>query len=279
MKPIPYLHGLTLGDTTLAYHPEIHAYRVVVKTTHPSMERVFIEAFQPYSIDGIIRKYPVKGGAVPYEWEIYTWIPEKLGQILSSKDVNYLEKTYRDPEAFANLLAGLFDSDGTISINVVKRKRLKYKPLVEFKLALINTNRSLLEYIRCAIINHFNIFMNINENKSNRKRDRIKGTKIVWELVTKKQHYIKEIIKILIQRIAHEERLKKMQLAYQILENKITNINTIEMIRKNIGQEIRNAIKQYILEAERSYERMVKYLILPDGSIVEKPIVRPKRKV
>ena len=54
--PIPYLHGLTMGNIAIFYDNRVKKYRVHIETTHPAMEKVFIYAFQPYSLDRIISK-------------------------------------------------------------------------------------------------------------------------------------------------------------------------------------------------------------------------------
>ena len=275
--PIPYLHGLIMGDVSIRFEEKIKKYRVLISTTHPSMEKVFIHAFQPYSLDGVIRKYPVKGGATSYKWMLYTWLDEKLGSKLTIRRIEYLKEAYSSFPEFLWFLAGLFDSDGSIAITINRRKRLKYKPLVEYKFCIISTNRDLLEFIQNIITSKFNIYVGIRKNRLMRKKAISPGKKQTWELAISSSKGLKTILDNLFPLIQHRERKLKAKFLLDILDGKIErNPDIVYKLREQINNMIKLETKAYISEAEEAYRRMYKYLIYQDKVIREK-VTKPRR--
>jgi len=270
--PIPYLHGLTLGDVTIFYDSKVKKYRVHIETTHPAMEKVFIYAFQSYSLDGVIRKYPTKGGAVPYRWTLYTWINPQLGKILSNKDLGIVDIYAQKLENIAAFISGLMDSDGSIIISIKRRKRLNYKPIVEYEIGLFNSNKELLIKIMKAM-KMFNISLNIRKNCDLTKKTIRRGKRIVWELYTSRTSEIKKLLPLLLSHMKNSERIERALLLKSITEGKVPKDPTlIAELREKINSKISRKVHEYIKWARECYKNKIKYLIYSDGTIVEQKV-------
>jgi len=267
--PIPYLHGLCVGDVTVQYDRHLHKYRVQLKTTHPAMEKVFIKAFQPYSIDGIIRKYPVKGGATPYEWTLYTWIPQWLGEVLSNRDSHVVKVYEKSLDELIAFISGLMDSDGSIIISIKRRRRLNYTPLVEYEISIYSSNRPLLINIK-DVLAKYGIKMNLRKNSDVTRKTKRKGHVIVWQLYTSKTSEITKLLSFLLKYMKNEDRIEKALLLKRMIKGEIPKDPTlISKLRNKINSKIMKEVNKYIKDAERCYKNKIKYLIYQDGIYIK----------
>ena len=270
--PIPYLHGLTMGDVTIFYDNRVKKYRVHIETTHPAMEKIFIYAFQPYSLDGIIRKYPTRGGAVPYRWTLYTWIKPQLGKILSNKALEIIDRYAQKIEDVSAFISGLIDSDGSIIISIKRRKRLNYKPIVEYEVGIFNSNKELLMKLMKAM-QMFNVILKIRKNCDLTKKTIRKGKRIVWELYTSRTAEIRKLLSLILPYMKNKERIERALLLKSIIEGEIPKDPIlIARLRKEINDKILHEVREYTKQAEECYRNGVKYLIYSNGTIVKEKV-------
>ncbi len=275
---IAYAHGLVLGDVTLIKDKRIpNLWRAQVSTTHPALERAFIEGFLPLSIDGKIRKYPVRGGATPYKWNIYAWMSAEIANILAIKGPRAVVLYGESKDLLAAFTAGLFDSDGGVTLSITRRKRMNYKPRFEPRVAIYNSDRALLEELR-KLWFRYGIKLRVRKDRSPQLNRPWKGKLIVYELASASYSTIVNFLSTILPYMKHWEKITKAKITINHIMSTIPwKSQPIAHLRDKISLLIKEQVQEYIRQAEQAYKNRKAYIITRSG-IVERNIKRPKRK-
>ena len=272
-----YAHGQTLGDATLI--KARRQWRVTLSTTHPALEKAFAQAFLPLSLDGKIRKYPVQGGATPYKWILWTTIKPETAKTLAIKGKQAIQLYANNKQLLAALTAGLIDTDGTIALSIVKRKRLKYKPRFEPKVAIYSSDKEMLEALRLSW-NKYGIILRLRKGRSPQLKRPWKGKLVVYELATYSYPMIIRFLTTILPYMKHWEKIIKAKITiHHIIRNikQPWNPHPIEQIRSKLEQWIKQQVQEYIKQAQQAYQNKKAYIITPNG-VIEKEVKRPMRK-
>ncbi len=272
-----YAHGQTLGDATII--KTRRQWRVTLSTTHPALEKAFTQAFLPLSIDHKIRKYPVQGAATPYKWILWTTIKPEIAKTLTIKSKQAIQLYEDNKQLLAALTAGLIDTDGTIILHIARRKRLGYKPRFEPEVAIINTDKELLEALRKAWL-RYGIKLNIRIDKRPEK-SKLKERKqqlTSWRLNTAAFPTIQRLLQTTLPYMKHWEKIAKAKITLAYIQGKIPqNPQLIQQIRDKLEQAIKQQVQEYIKQAQQAYQNKKTYIITPNG-IIEKEVKHPVRK-
>ncbi len=275
---IAYAHGLVLGDVSLVKDRRIpRLWRAQVSTTHPALERAFVEGFLPLSIDGRIRKYPVRGGATPYKWNIYAWISAEIAEILAVKGPRATLLYAESKDLLAAFTAGLFDSDGGLSLAIVRRKRMNYRPRFEPRVAIYNADKELLEALRRSWLK-YGIRLRLGKDRSPQLKRPWKGKLVVYELATASYPMIVRFLLTILPYMKHWEKITKAKITIKHIVSTIPwKPQPIASLRDKIDSLIRLQVHEYIKQAEQAYKDKKAYIITRNG-VIEKKVKKPKRK-
>ena len=274
---IAYAHGQILGDVTLVKAGR--QWRVSLSTTHPALEKAFTQAFLPLSIDYKIRRYPVQGGATPYKWILWATIKPEIAEPLAIKSRQAIQLYADNKQLLAALTAGLIDTDGTIILHIARRKRLKYKPRFEPEVAIINTDKALLEELRKAWLKYgIKLNIRIDKRPEKSKLKERKQQRTSWRLNTAAFPTMQQLLQIILPYMKHWEKIAKTKLTLAYIQGKIPqNPQLIQQIRDKLEQTIKQQVQEYIKQAQQAYQNKKTYIITPN-KIIEKEVKHPTRK-
>ncbi len=274
---IAYAHGQVLGDVTLL--KTRRQWRVTLSTTHPALEKAFTQTFLPLSQNNKIRKYPVRGAATPYKWILTTTIKPGTARTLAIGSKQAIQLYANNKQLLAALTAGLIDTDGTITLHIARRKRLEYRPRFEPEVAIINTDKELLEELRKAWL-RYGIKLNIRIDKRPEK-SKLKERKqqlISWRLNTAAYPTIQRLLQATLPYMKHWEKIAKAKITLAYIQGKIPqNPQSIQQIRDKLEQTIKQQVQEYIKQAQQAYQNKKAYIITPNKTI-EKEVKHPTRK-
>ncbi len=267
---IAYAHGQILGDVTLI--KTRNQWRTTLSTTHPALEKAYIQTFIPLSTDNKIRKHPVLGAATPYKWILWTTIKPETAKTLAIKGKQAIQLYANNKQQLAALTAGLIDTDGTIALSIVRRKRLGYKPRFEPEVAITNTDKELLEELRKAWLKHgIKLNIRIDKRPEKSKLQKRKQQRTSWRLNTAAFPTIRQLLQTVLPYMKHWEKIAKARVTLAYIQRKIPqNPQLIQQIRDKLEQTIKQQVQEYIKQAKQAYQNKKTYIITPNKIIERK---------
>jgi len=248
---VAYIHGLLTGDIS-AWRDRNGIVKVQVCTTHPAMERLFIETFLPLSSSGNVYKYPEStkmprpgGYESGYEWRLRIHIDRPYRElILMLKKNPKPQYAEGDLELLAAYTAGFSDSDGSWEPKTLYGS---------FEFRIINSNKELLEYLQKLWRKYdINFRITIHTRKGKGKRRIYKRD--VWLLAVSRKEDLLRITKIVGKYVRHPEKIEKVTIIRKYLERKASleqTLNNLKELKERIKKEVQESIKQAIEELKR----------------------------
>ena len=269
---LAYMHGLVIGDIDVVKLGKY--WKVRTTTSHPAMERVFVETFAKVSVDGLIRKYPklsdpksVTTHNVKCHWRLYTYIEKWLGEILIKKSEDVIDDYIDDINTLSAFTAGLMDSDGTIVIGLSKRTG-NTRPRIQLKVGFINKNKNLLSKIIEAW-RKFSISLHIELNRNTSVNHF--GNSPIWFAVTESKKTIAKLASYILKYMRHYERKQRLMLVLEIISNPNYTYEELFRRRATLNEKVRSEVLNYRREACRALQQQHKVLITKDYSIIVMP--------
>ena len=277
MVRIAYAHGMVLGDVTLIKDRRGYdLWRAQVSTTHPALEKAFVEGFLPLSTDGMVRKYPVRGAATPYRWNIYAWIEPSIARILAVRGAGAVDFYSGSKELLAAFTAGLFDTDGGLTLTIVRRKRMKYKPRFEPRVSVYNSDKEMLRVLRDSWL-RYGIKLMLRKDRDPQLKRPWKGKLVVYELATASYSVIVEFLETILPYMKHWEKIVKAKITVKHITSMTPwKPEPIASLRDKINALIRQQVQESIKQAGEAYKNMKAYIITRNR-VIERTVKRPMR--
>jgi hypothetical protein len=238
-----YLLGLRHGDIS-ASRPFGDATRVSTSTTHPAMDELFNELFEPY---GHVYRHPrYKKDTRTYEWNLSAILDESFGFLMAETKSSWKWIAKRDSTVLA-YLAGLFDAEGHAGIYPNRRT-------TAITMTYYNTNIELLDFVHKCLteLGHKPLRPYLDKPKGFRSPGfNIEMKKDYWRVMIANFDESKSLLRKL--PLRHREKIAKQELALSIEKGEPwTHVKDRIVALRN---KIKNERVQFTQQAEQEFLR------------------------
>lgn len=235
-----YLQGFADGDLDVRRVSNL-AIMVSSTTTHPDFTSCFETLFRSY---GPVYTYPIHDRASGYKWKVAARLDNSFAFILPAERRGY--PSYHDSSVFFAWLAGLVDSDGSVSI-------VHAGESARSSIGISNQDFGLLDYVKQGLLNagyyptgpykgHPKGFATPHRN--------IRYKADMYHLYLQRIQDIKKALRTMPLRLGEKRQRKELILGFPVPVSWKTVGPTVKSYRRRIDI----AIAEYARKAEECYK-------------------------